>query len=155
MIKKAQAIIDKYNKLSKNISDPEILNNHTKLIELSKKQSEIEVLYKRCDAYIHAVNTFEDNKTLISDKDLDIAKMAEQENNIIEQTIDKLESELKVLFIPKDPNDKKNIILEIRAGTGGSEACLFAHDLYRMYVRYAEIKRWQAESVNLNGIQSN
>ena len=87
---------------------------------------------------------------MLDDSDSDIVAMAEQENNIIEKTLSDLESELKILFIPKDPNDKKNIILEIRAGTGGSEACLFANDLYRMYIRYAEFKGWKAELMNLS-----
>ena len=150
MIEKAQALINQYDELSKKISDPEIINNHTELIALSKQQSEIEVLYKKSIEYIKAINTLEDNKLLLDDSDSDIVAMAEQENNIIDKTLSDLESELKILFIPKDPNDKKNIILEIRAGTGGSEACLFANDLYRMYIRYAELKGWKAELMNLS-----
>ena len=150
MIKKAQALINQYDELSKKISDPEIINNHTKLIALSKQQSEIELLYKKSIEYIKAINTLEENKLLFDDSDADIVAMAEQENDIIGKTLLDLESELKILFIPKDPNDKKNIILEIRAGTGGSEACLFANDLYRMYIRYAELKGWKAELMNLS-----
>ena len=76
--------------------------------------------------------------------------IAKEENEILIKEIERLESKLKILFIPKDPNDKKNIILEIRAGTGGSEACLFANDLYRMYIRFAEIKKWKVELMNLS-----
>ena len=150
MIKKAQALIDQYDELSKKISNPEIINNHTQLIELSKQQSEIELLYKKSTEYVNSIKTLEDNKLLLTDSDADLVAMAEQENNILEKNLLDLESELKILFIPKDPNDKKNIILEIRAGTGGSEACLFANDLYRMYIRYAELKNWKAELMNLS-----
>ena len=150
MIKKAQVLIDQYNELSKKISNPEVINNHTELIELSKQQSEIELLYKKSREYVDTINALENNKLLLSDSDSEIIEMAEQENSILEKSLLGLEAELKILFIPKDPNDKKNIILEIRAGTGGSEACLFANDLYRMYVRYAELKRWKAELVSLS-----
>ena len=87
---------------------------------------------------------------MIKDEDGELAQMAVDENESILNDIEKLEDDLKILFIPKDPNDKKNIILEIRAGTGGSEACLFANDLYRMYIRYAEIKKWKIELVNMS-----
>ena len=83
MIEKAQALINQYDELSKKISDPEIINNHTELIALSKQQSEIEVLYKKSTEYIKAINTLEDNKLLLDDSDSDIVAMAEQENNII------------------------------------------------------------------------
>ena len=87
---------------------------------------------------------------LIKDEEGELAQMAVDENESILNDIEKLEDDLKILFIPKDPNDKKNIILEIRAGTGGSEACLFANDLYRMYIRYAEIQKWKIELVNMS-----
>ena len=93
---------------------------------------------------------YSENLQLIQDEDSELAQMAEEENQSILKDIEILEADLKILFIPKDPNDKKNIILEIRAGTGGSEACLFANDLYRMYIRYAEIQKWKIELVNMS-----
>ena len=150
MLEKAQKIVTQYNKLSDQISNPEIINNHTKLASLAKEQSDLENLYKECKAYIFKKESFKDNESLLEDEDSELSLIAKEENEILIKEIEALESKLKILFIPKDPNDKKNIILEIRAGTGGSEACLFANDLYRMYVRFAEIKKWKAELMNLS-----
>ena len=150
MLEKAQKIVTQYNELSDQISNPEIINNHTKLASLAKEQSDLESLYKECKAYIFKKESFIDNESLLEDEDSELSLIAKEENEILIKEIEALESKLKILFIPKDPNDKKNIILEIRAGTGGSEACLFANDLYRMYVRFAEIKKWKAELMNLS-----
>ena len=150
MLEKAQKIVNKYNELSEQISSPDIINNHTKLAALAKEQSDLEPLYKKCQQYIFQKEAYQDNMDLINDDDLEIVSMAKEENESIIKDIKTLESELKILFIPKDPNDKKNIILEIRAGTGGSEACLFANNLYRMYIRFAEVKKWKVELMNLS-----
>ena len=136
MLEKAQQIISKYNALSEKISSPEIIKDHTKLAQIAKEQSDLKPLYEKCELYTKIKQNFQDNNLLINDTDLEIASMAKEENELLSKDIEALEDELKILFIPKDPNDKKNIILEIRAGTGGSEACLFANDLYRMYIRF-------------------
>jgi len=150
MIDKAKKTISIYEELTSKISSPEILNDHLKLADLSKQQSDLEPLYKKCKEYTSKKYTYNENLQLIKDEDGELAQMAVDENESILNDIEKLEDDLKILFIPKDPNDKKNIILEIRAGTGGSEACLFANDLYRMYIRYAEIKKWKIELVNMS-----
>ena len=150
MIDKAKKTISIYEELTSKISSPEILNDHLKLADLSKQQSDLEPLYKKCKEYASKKHTYNENLQLIKDEDGELAQMAVDENEAILNDIEKLEDDLKILFIPKDPNDKKNIILEIRAGTGGSEACLFANDLYRMYIRYAEIKKWKIELVNMS-----
>ena len=150
MLDKARKIITQYDELTSQISSPEILNDHLKLADLSKQQSALDPLYKKCKEYADKQNTYNDNLQLIKESDDELAEMATEENNIILKDIQLLEADLKILFIPKDPNDKKNIILEIRAGTGGSEACLFANDLYRMYIRYAEIKKWKIELVSMS-----
>ena len=150
MLEKAQKIINQYNRLSEKISSPDIINNHSELASLAKEQSDLENLYKKCKEYFDKKTSYSDNESLISDEDSDIALMAKEENEVLSKEIDIIESKLKILFIPKDPNDKKNIILEIRAGTGGSEACLFANDLYRMYLRFTEVKKWKAELINLS-----
>ena len=150
MLDKAQKIIDRYNNLSRDISSPEIINNHSKLAQLAKEQSDLESLYKKCDLYCQKKEEYSQNTILIDEEEEEIAQMAKEENDSIEQELNLLEDELKILFIPKDPNDKRNIILEIRAGTGGSEACLFANDLYRMYIRFAEIKKWKMELIHLS-----
>ena len=150
MLEKAQKIVDQYNKLSQQIASPEIINDHSKLAILAKEQSDLENLYNQCKNYIIKKESYIDNESLIDDADQELALIAKEENDSLIKEIDNLEEKLKILFIPKDPNDKKNIILEIRAGTGGSEACLFANDLYRMYLRFAEIKKWKIELMNLS-----
>ena len=150
MLEKAKKIIDKYDNLSEDISSPEIINNHTKLAQLAKEQSDLEPLYKKCKEYCQKKEEYNQNTVLISEEEEEIAKMAKEENDLLENQLKLLEDDLKILFIPKDPNDKRNIILEIRAGTGGSEACLFANDLYRMYIRFAEIKKWKVELIHLS-----
>tara|TARA_B100000131_G_scaffold60294_1_gene55905 strand:+ start:1839 stop:2903 length:1065 start_codon:yes stop_codon:yes gene_type:complete len=151
MLEKVKKTIDEYNDLTSQVSSPEILNDHLKLADLSKQQSDLEQLYKKCKEYKNKYDAYNENLELIEDgSDDELSDMARQENDIILKDIDLLEADLKILFIPKDPNDKKNIILEIRAGTGGSEACLFANDLYRMYIRYAEINKWKIELVNMS-----
>ena len=151
MLEKVKKTIDEYNDLTSQVSSPEILNDHLKLADLSKQQSDLEQLYKKCKEYKNKYDAYNENLELIEDGgDDELSDMARQENDIILKDIDSLEADLKILFIPKDPNDKKNIILEIRAGTGGSEACLFANDLYRMYIRYAEINKWKIELVNMS-----
>tara|TARA_B100000287_G_C20604948_1_gene769665 strand:+ start:131 stop:1195 length:1065 start_codon:yes stop_codon:yes gene_type:complete len=151
MLEKVKKTIDEYNDLTSQVSSPEILNDHLKLADLSKQQSDLEQLYKKCKEYKNKYDAYNENLELIEDGgDDELSDMARQENDIILKDIDLLEADLKILFIPKDPNDKKNIILEIRAGTGGSEACLFANDLYRMYIRYAEINKWKIELVNMS-----
>ena len=150
MIDKAKKTISIYDELTSKISSPEILNDHLKLADLSKQQSDLEPLYKKCIEYANKKHTYHENLQLIKDEEGELAQMAVDENESILKDIEKLEDDLKILFIPKDPNDKKNIILEIRAGTGGSEACLFANDLYRMYIRYAEIQKWKIELVNMS-----
>ena len=150
MLDKAQKIVTQYNELSEQIANPEIINNHTKLASLAKEQSDLENLHKQCKSYVLKKKSYIDNESLIEDEDQELVFIAKEENDILIKEIESLESKLKILFIPKDPNDKKNIILEIRAGTGGSEACLFANDLYRMYIRFAEVKKWKVELINLS-----
>lgn len=150
MIEKAKNIINQYAQLSAQIENPENIQNHTKLGLLAKEQSELESLYQHCKKYVSKKKLFKDNASLLDDTDEDIAAIAKEENELLCEEIEKIESQLKVLFIPKDPNDKKNIILEIRAGTGGSEACMFANDLYRMYLRFAEEKKWKTDLLNLS-----
>ena len=150
MIEKAKNIINQYAQLSAQIESPENIQNHTKLGLLAKEQSELENLYQHCKKYVSKKKLFKDNASLLNDTDEDIAAIAKEENELLCEEIEKIESQLKVLFIPKDPNDKKNIILEIRAGTGGSEACMFANDLYRMYLRFAEEKKWKTDLLNLS-----
>ena len=115
MLKKAQKIVNQYKELSEQIANPDIINNHNKLAALAKEQSDLESLYQKCKEYYQNHQTYESNQTLLDDEDLEIAEMAKEENEEISIKLAQLDAELKILLIPKDPNDNKDIILEIRA----------------------------------------
>ncbi|WP_297813358.1 peptide chain release factor 1 [uncultured Helicobacter sp.] len=143
---KLQPFIKHYDEISRLLADPEILNDIKRITELSKEQSDLEELVQKSHEYLNNLQTIEENKTLLDDKELgDLAKEeikeAEAQNEI-------LESKIKLLLLPKDPNDDKNIYLELRAGTGGDEAGIFVGDLFRTYVRYAELKSWKVEIIS-------
>ena len=112
MLDKAKQIIDKYNDLSKDIASPEIINNHTKLAQLAKEQSDLETLYKKCKEYCQKKQEYEQNTILINEEEEEIVLMAKEENDLISSEIESLESELKVLFIPRDPNDRYVVFSE-------------------------------------------
>jgi len=143
---KLQPFIDRYNKISELLSDEKITQDVKKLTELSKEQSELQKIVDKANEYLNTLKAIEENKELLSDKEL--GELAKEELKELEPKIPKLEEEIKILLLPKDPNDDKNIYLEIRAGTGGDEASLFVGDLFRAYVRYAESKKWKVEIVS-------
>jgi len=103
---------------------------------------------KTYQAYTHAESSLEESEVLLKDSDPDMREMAKEEKKIAEEAVERLEHELQILMLPKDPNDEKNVFLEVRAGTGGDEAAIFSGDLFRMYSRYAESQRWQVEIVS-------
>lgn len=143
---KLQPFIDHYDEITRLLADPETLQDIKRITELSKEQSDLEELVQKSRQYLQNIQSIEENKSLLDDKELgDLAKEeikeAESQNQI-------LESEIKVLLLPKDPNDDKNIYLELRAGTGGDEAGIFVGDLFRTYVRYAELKSWKVEIIS-------
>lgn len=152
MLEKLDFLEDKYNQLNTQIADPEIIANQDKWQELMKEHAHIEPIILRYKEYKDAITAIDDSKEMLKDKsiDRDFKEMCEME--ISEQTERKesLENEMKILLLPKDPNDDKNVIVEIRAGAGGSEAALFAGDLFRMFTRYAERNGWRTEIMNSN-----
>lgn len=146
MKEKLLPFIKRYDEISAELVKSEVFSDTKLLSNLSKEQSDLEPLALKAKEYIEVLNQIEDNKALLSDKDL--GELAKDELRILEAKKVDLEDEIKVLLIPKDPNDSKNIFLEIRAGTGGDEAGIFVGDLFKAYCRYAESKKWKVEIIS-------
>ena len=140
---KLQTIIDKHSLLSEQLADPEIFNDQKKLTTTAKEHSALEDVVNVGKEYLAVLQNIEDDKSILDGDDAELKEIAQEELIELESRKDKLENDLKILLLPRDPNDDKNLILEIRAGTGGDEAALFAADLFRVYTRYAERKNWE------------
>ena len=140
---KLQTIIDKHSLLSEQLADPEIFNDQKKLTIIAKEHSSLEDVVNVGKEYLAVLQNIEDDKSILNGDDAELKEIAQEELIELESRKDKLESDLKILLLPRDPNDDKNLILEIRAGTGGDEAALFAAALFRVYTRYAERKNWK------------
>lgn len=145
---KLKPFIERYEEISALLIKPEILNDIKRITELSKEQSDLEKLVQKSKQYLQNLQGIEENKSLLDDKEL--GDLAKEEIKEAEAQNQELESEIKVLLLPKDPNDEKNIYLELRAGTGGDEAGIFVGDLFKAYVRYAESKGWKVEIISSN-----
>ena len=143
MREKLQTIIDKHSLLSEQLADPEIFNDQKKLTATAKEHSALEDVVNVGKEYLAVLQNIEDDKSILDGDDAELKEIAQEELIELESRKGKLESDLKILLLPQDPNDDKNLILEIRAGTGGDEAALFAADLFRVYTRYAERKNWK------------
>lgn len=143
---KLQPFLKRYDELNALLSDVNIINDVSRMTSLSKEQKNLEPIVIKSKQYLELLQNLEENKTLINDPEL--ADLAKEEIKNLEELKPKLEEEIKILLLPKDPNDEKNIFLEIRAGTGGDEASLFVGDLVRAYTRYAEIRDYKIEIVS-------
>jgi len=152
MLEKLDFITDKYNELSAIVSDPEVIANQAVWQKHAKEMGEMEPIVKKYQEYKKVKEGIEEAKELISESgsDEEMKELAKMELDELEGQVEPLEEELRVLLLPKDPNDEKNVILEIRAGTGGEEAALFGADLMRMYTMYAESRRWKVEMMEVN-----
>ncbi|MGE4421297.1 MAG: peptide chain release factor 1 [Pseudodesulfovibrio sp.] len=150
MFGKLEEIEEKYVELEQELAQPDIFNDQERYKKVSKAHADLGEVVEVFREYKVLAQELDDNREMMNDSDPDIREMAKAEIDEIEERLPELEDELKVLLLPKDPMDEKNIILEIRAGTGGDEAALFAADLYRMYTRYAEINRWKVEEMSAN-----
>jgi len=148
MFQKLEAVEKRYEDLNKLISDPEVISNQSEWQKLMKEHSDITDIVAKYREYKKTLQTLEDAKEMMNDKEL--KELAEMEMLEAKEALPKIEEELKILLIPKDPNDDKNVICEIRAGAGGDEAALFAGTLFRMYSMYAERKRFKLEILNEN-----
>ncbi len=150
MFDKLDFILEKYEELSLKVSDPDIINNQPLWQKHIKEMGEMEPIVNKYREYKKAKESIAEAKEMLEMGDEELKELAKMELSELEDKIPAMEDELKVLLLPKDPNDEKNVILEIRAGTGGEEAALFAQDLLRMYLRYAERRGWKAEIMDAN-----
>ena len=155
MIDRLEATLEKYNSLTEELSKPEVLSDVKKMTSLSKEQASLADIIEKYKEYKEAKQTIEDSVEMLEEEhDEEMRELLKEELSEAKKNVEQYEEELKVLLLPKDPNDDKNVIVEIRAGAGGDEAALFAAEIYRMYKNYAESKRWKTEfiDVNENGI---
>ncbi|HEU5139172.1 MAG TPA: peptide chain release factor 1 [Bacillales bacterium] len=149
MIERLDAIEERYQKLNELLTDPEVINNPSKLREYSKEQSDLEETVRKYGEYKEVTEQLEDARTMLEEKlDSEMEEMVKAEISELDEKQEELSEELKVLLIPKDPNDDKNVIVEVRGAAGGDEAALFAADLYKMYSRYAEAQGWKTEVID-------
>jgi len=150
MIDKLRDIIRRFNELAEAMSDPATTADPKKYAELAKEHSDLNEVAKKAGEYVSMWEHLEEDEELLKSDDAELKEIAVEEIPQLKSRLAELEDELKILLLPKDPDDNKNTILEIRSGTGGEEAALFAGDLYRMYSRYAERQNWTTEVLSLS-----
>ncbi len=150
ILSKLEILSARHEEIAGLLSEPEIINDQNKFRALSMEYSQLEDVVKNFNAYLEAKSDFDAAEEMLKEDDAEMREMAEEEQKVAQQKMQELEVELQKLLLPKDPNDNNNVFVEIRAGTGGDEAAIFAGDLFRMYSRYAESKRWQTEVMNSN-----
>ena len=151
MFDKLDDILIHYEELMLMLGDPDVTQDTKRFTRLMKEQADLAPIVEAYKQYKQAKQDVEDSLAMLEEEsDEDLREMAKEELSDAKKRIEELEHELKILLLPKDPNDEKNIILEIRAGAGGDEAALFAAELYRMYSNYADSQRWKVEIVSLN-----
>lgn len=151
MFDRLQSVEDRYERLNELLSDPDIVNDPKKLREYSKEQSDIQETVDAYREYKDVREQYQDAKAMLDEKlDAEMREMVKEELNELEEKVGELEARLKILLIPKDPNDDKNVIMEIRGAAGGDEAALFAGDLYRMYSRFADAQGWKTDVIEVH-----
>ncbi len=150
MIDRLKEINKRFEEISKRLYDPDIINRQEEYRRLAKESKGLQPIVEKSKKYLKVVANLEEDHEILKGSDAELKELVHEEINELQEKEKKLQEELKVLLIPKDPNDNKNAIIEIRAGTGGDEAAIFAADLYRMYSKYAEWKNWQVEELSSN-----
>ncbi|HLY42108.1 MAG TPA: peptide chain release factor 1 [Terracidiphilus sp.] len=150
MLDRLEQMEQRHNELQSQFTLPEVINDHERYSKVSKSLREIEEPVEKYRELKRVRRALADARTMLVESDADLRAMAEEEVAALEPRESALEEELKILLLPKDPNDEKNVILEIRAGTGGDEATLFAAEVFRMYTRFAEQKRWKVEVMSIS-----
>jgi peptide chain release factor 1 len=151
MFERLQSLEDRYERLNELLSDPDVINDSKKLREYSKEQSDLTDTVQAYKEYKEVVTQYRDAKSMFEEKlDDEMYEMVKMEISELEDQKEELEKRLKVLLLPKNPNDDKNVIVEIRGAAGGDEAALFAGDLYKMYSRFAEARGWKTEVIEAN-----
>ncbi|MCB1803405.1 MAG: PCRF domain-containing protein, partial [Gammaproteobacteria bacterium] len=143
---KLEQISDRYHEITALLADPEVQSDNNRFRELSREYAQVEQVSRSFGQYMAAEQELRSAEQMLSDPEM--AELAEDACADARHTLQQLEPELQRLLLPQDPNDARNVFLEIRAGTGGAEAALFAGDLLRMYLRYAELRRWQTETIS-------
>ena len=147
---KLEKLVERFEEVGGLLSEPEVINDQTKFRGLSQEYARLEPVVKTFREYGDALKEIDSAKEMLRDSDVELRDLAQEELTAAEQRVTELEPELMKHLLPKDPHDDSNIFLEIRAGTGGDEAAIFAGDLFRMYSRYAESQRWQVEVLSEN-----
>ncbi len=151
LLGKLKKINSRYEDINAQLSDSEIISDRNKMISLSKERSDLDEIIKVYQEYDSVLKNITGNKEILSsENDKELIEFAETELTELNEQKEKLEEKIKFILLPKDPNDDKNVIVEIRAGTGGDEAGLFAGDLFRMYSRYAELRSWKLELIDIS-----
>ncbi len=153
MFDKLEDLVARLDELQSELSDPSVASNPERFKQLMKEQSELAPIVDKYQEYKGAKQTIEDSIAMLDEEnDDEMRELVKEELNDAKAQVEKCEQELKILLLPKDPNDDKNVIVEIRAGAGGDEAALFAAEIYRMYVHYAESRRWKVETMEVEEI---
>jgi peptide chain release factor 1 len=150
MLEKLKTIENKYEELTRLLMDPEVLSKQAEVLKYSKEESELLPVVEKIREYSRLLSGIEEAEELLSSGDSDMRQLAQAELEELREKKPKIEEELKFMLLPKDPRDERNVIIEIRAATGGEEAALFAASLLRMYLKYAERKKWKVEMIDLN-----
>ena len=151
MFDKLEDLLVRFEEVLNELGEPGVTDNQERFQKLIKEQSELQPLVDTYKEYKENKETIQDSLSMLEEeKDEEMREMLKEELSDAKKRVEELEKELKILLLPKDPNDSKNVIVEIRAGAGGDEAALFAAEIYRMYVKYAESRRWKTEMMSLN-----
>ncbi len=151
LVEKLQSIKRRFAEVQEKMSNPDVAANQQKSKELGREFRELSEIVKAADRYLHVYNNIESSKEVLQiGGDAELKEMALAEIAELEPKLEIIENEVKTLLVPKDPNDNRNVIVEIRGGTGGEEAALFASDLYRMYVRFCERRKWRVDTLDWN-----
>jgi peptide chain release factor 1 len=149
MLEKLQIVKQRFDEVSDLIIQPDIISDQKRYVQLNKEYKDLNALMKKREAYIEATDNLKEAEEIIADgSDAEMVDMAKMQYDEAKESIPKLEEEIRYMLIPKDPTDAKNAVVELRAGTGGDEASIFAGDLYRMYTKYCEGKGWKVDTVD-------
>ena len=153
MFDKLEDLLIRFEEILGELHEPTVANNQERFRKLMKEQSDLTPIVEAYREYKKCKETIEESLMMLDEEsDEEMREMLKEELSDSKKRVEELEQELKILLLPKDPNDDKNVIVEIRAGAGGDEAALFAAEVYRMYVHYAEGQRWKVETMNIDDI---
>jgi len=149
ILSRLEGVKARFDEVGLLITDPGVITNMTRYVKLNREYKQLEPIIEAYDAYRNLLSNLESAKAMLAEeKDAELREMAKEEQDLYQQQLLTLEEDIKLLLLPKDPEDEKNAIVEIRAGTGGDEASIFAGDLYRMYIKYFESKGWKATTTS-------